>query len=122
MELYFTAGTCSLAPYIALREAGLTFDLEQVDLAAKKTKNGEDYAKVNPKGYVPALQLDDGQILTEASVVVQYIADQKPEANLMPRPGSLERYRVQEWLNFISAELRYVLRVPLRPASGQRTG
>lgn len=105
MKLYFTPGACSLAPHIALREAGLAFDLEQVDLAAKKTKSGEDYTTVNPKGYVPALRLDDGRVLTEASVVVQYIADLKPEADLIPRPGNFERYRVQEWLNFVGSEL-----------------
>jgi glutathione S-transferase len=105
MKLYFTPGACSLAPHIALREAELTFDLEQVDLAAKKTKSGADFTKVNPKGYVPALELDDGQILTEVAAVVQYVADLRPEANLMPEPGAFERYRVQEWLNFIATEL-----------------
>ena len=105
MKLYFTPGACSLAPHIALREAGLSFGLEQVDLAKKTTKGGEDFNKVNPKGYVPALELDDGQVLTEVAAVVQYVADQKPDTGLAPRPGTLERHRLQEWLTFISSEL-----------------
>ncbi|MGH6932856.1 MAG: glutathione transferase GstA [Dongiaceae bacterium] len=105
MKLYYSPGACSLSPHIALREAGLKFDLEQVDLGTKKTKSGADYSKVNPKGYVPALQLDSGQVLTEAAVLAQYIADQKPEANVMPRAGSPERYRAQEWLNYIATEV-----------------
>lgn len=105
MKLYYSPGACSLSPHIALREAGLKFDLEQVDLGTKKTSSSSDYTKVNPKGYVPALQLDSGQVLTEAAVVAQYIADQKPESNIMPRVGSPERYRAQEWLNFIATEV-----------------
>lgn len=105
MRLYFTPGACSLAPHIALREAGLDFELEQVDLQAKRTKSGADYTEVNPKGYVPALRLEDGQVLTEAATVLQYVADRKPEAGLAPAPGSIERYRLQEWLNFIATEL-----------------
>lgn len=105
MKLYFAPGACSLAPHINLREAGLKFDLEQVDLASKKTKTGADYAKVNPKGYVPALALDNGEVLTEVPAIIQYIADQKPEAGLVPKAGTMERYRAQEWLNFITAEL-----------------
>jgi glutathione S-transferase len=105
MKLYFTPGACSLAPHIALREAGLNFDLEQVDLGTKKTKSGADYTKVNPKGYVPALALDNGEVLTEVPVVLQYIADQKPESGLAPKAGTMERYRTQEWLNFVTAEL-----------------
>src|SRR5690606_28527792 len=105
MRLYFTPGACSLAPHIALREAGLDFELEQVDLQTKRTKSGADYTEVNPKGYVPALRLDDGQVLTEAATILQYVADQKPESGLAPAPGSIERYRLQEWLNFIATEL-----------------
>src|SRR5262245_1924262 len=104
MKLYYAPGACSLAPHIALREAGLKFDLEKVDLAAKKTEKGADYRAVNPKGAVPALQLDDGQVLTEAAVINQYIADRKPEAKLAPAAGSMDRYRLQEWLNFIGSE------------------
>jgi glutathione S-transferase len=105
MKLYFAPGACSISPHIALREAELPFELVRVDLRAKRTTTGEDFWTVNPKGYVPALKLDDGQILTEASVVVQWIGDQKPETGLMPPAGAMERYRVQEWLAFIATEL-----------------
>jgi glutathione S-transferase len=105
MKLYYIPHACSLSPHIALREAGLSFDLEQVDSKTKKTKSGADFLKVNPKGYVPALQLDDGQTLTEAAVIVQYIADKKPEAKLLPPAGTTERYRAQEWLNYIATEI-----------------
>jgi glutathione S-transferase len=105
MKLYFTPGACSLAPHIGLREAGYQFDLEQVDLATKMTKSGADYTKVNAKGYVPALQLDNGEVLTEAPVILQYIADQKPDSGLVPKAGTMERYREQEWLNFVTSEL-----------------
>ena len=105
MKLYFSSGACSMAPHMILREAGYTFDLEKVDLATKKTASGEDYAKVNPKGYVPALRLDDGEILTEAAVILQYLADQKPESGLAPKPGSMEGYRLMEWLNFVTSEV-----------------
>jgi glutathione S-transferase len=105
MKLYYIPHACSLSPHIALRETGLSFDLEQVDSKTKKTKSGADFLKVNPKGYVPALQLDDGQTLTEAAVIVQYIADKKPEAKLLPPAGTTERYRAQEWLNYIATEI-----------------
>lgn len=105
MKLYFSPGACSLSPHIALREAGLPFELERVDLRAKRTANGEDFWAINPKGYVPALRLDSGQILTEGSVVVQWIADQRPETNLIPPAGTMERYRLLEWLAFIATEL-----------------
>jgi len=105
MKLYFTPGACSLSPHIVLREANLPFDLVQVDLRAKKTKSGDDFAKINPKGYVPALQLDDGSLLTEGPAMVQYLADKAPNAKLAPANGTMERYRLQEQLNFISTEL-----------------
>lgn len=105
MKLYFSPGACSMAPHIVLLEAGFSYELEKVDLAQGRTAAGEDYAKVNPKGYVPALRLDDGQILTEVPVVVQYLADLKPESGLAPRAGTLERYRLMEWLNFVSSEV-----------------
>src|ERR1700730_8751413 len=105
MRLYFAPGACSLSPHIVLREAGIDAELEQVDLRAKKTKSGADYVMINPKGQVPALTLDNGQLLTEGPAIVQYLADQKPEAGLAPRNGTVERYQLQEWLNFISAEL-----------------
>ncbi|MGH8744286.1 MAG: glutathione transferase GstA [Burkholderiales bacterium] len=105
MKLYYYPGACSMAPHIILREAGYKFDLDKVDFAAMKTASGEDFRKVNPKGYVPAVKLDDGQILTEVGVILQYLADQKPESNLVPKAGSMERYRLMEWLNFIATEI-----------------
>jgi glutathione S-transferase len=105
MKLYYTPGACSLSPHIALREAGLAFDLEQVDLGSKRTKSGADYKAVNAKGSVPALQLDDGQVLTEGSAIVQYIADRAPEKKLAPPAGAIDRYRLQEWLNYVASEI-----------------
>ena len=105
MRLYFSPGACSLSPHIVLREAGMQFELERVDLRTKKTRDGKDFRTINPKGQVPVLELDDGQTLTEGPVIVRYIADRKPRAELMPAPGSLQRYRAQEWLNFITSEL-----------------
>jgi glutathione S-transferase len=105
MKLYFAPGACSLSPHIALREAELPFELERVDLRAKRTASGEDFWTVNPKGYVPALKLDDGQILTEGAVIVQWVADQRPETGLIPLCGTMDRYRVLEWLHFIGTEL-----------------
>lgn len=105
MKLYFTPGACSLAPHIVLREGGFKFELEQVDLDTKKTAGGADFLEINPKGYVPALQLDEGTVLTEVPVVLQYLADLRAESGLAPAAGSLQRYRLQEWLNFITSEL-----------------
>ena len=105
MKLYFSPGACSLAPHIILREAGAKFELEQVDNKAKKTKSGADFWQINPKGYVPVLELDDGQRLTEASNVLQYVADQYPNSGLVPPCGTLDRYRVVEWLIFTSSEI-----------------
>ena len=104
MKLYYMPAACSLAPHIALREAGLPFDLELVD-RSKKTKSGDDYMSINPKGSVPALRLDDGKVLTEAAVIQQYIADQAPAKQLAPAAGTAERYRLQEWLNYIASEV-----------------
>jgi glutathione S-transferase len=104
--LYCSPGACSLSPHIALREAGLPFELDAVDFKTKTTKSGADFAQINPKGYVPALRLNDGQVLTEGAVIVQYIADQKPAANLAPPLGTFERVRLQEWLHFIATELQ----------------
>ena len=103
--LYYTPGACSLSPHIALREAGIPFQLAKVDLAAKKLDGGGDFFALNPKGYVPALRLDDGQLLTEGAVIVQYVADLHPEARLAPKNGTLARVRLQEWLHFIATEL-----------------
>lgn len=105
MKLYYAPGACSLSPHIVLRELGLQFDLERVDLATKKTTSGADFLKINPKGYVPALQFDDGEVLTEGAAIVQYLADRKPDARLAPPGGSLPRTRLQEQLNFLASEL-----------------
>lgn len=105
MKLFYSPGACSMASHMVLNELGLKFDTESVALNTHTTKSGEDYYKVNPKGYVPALQMDNGQTLTEGAVILQYLADQKPEVNLIPKSGTIERYRCQEWLNFISSEI-----------------
>ncbi len=105
MKLYYSPGACSMSPHITALELGLAPDLVKVDLKAHQTANGADYYAINPKGYVPALQLDDGQVLTEGPAIVQYLADQKPDAGLLPPAGSVGRARVQEWLNFIGTEL-----------------
>lgn len=104
MKLYYSPGACSLSPHIVMREAGMVFDMERVDLASHQTETGADFTQINPKGYVPALRLDDGQVLTEGAAIVQYIADLHPQAGLAPKPGTLERARLQESLNFIAAE------------------
>ena len=105
MKLYYSPGACSLSPHIALLEAGLPYDLVKVDLRAKKLENGDDYLKVNPKGQVPALTLDNGEVVTEGPVIVQMIADKASAKNLAPARDSAERYKLQEWLNFVTAEL-----------------
>ena len=104
MKLYYSPGACSLSPHIALLEAGLPYDLVKVDLRAKKLENGDDYLKVNPKGQVPALALDSGELVTEGPVIVQMIAD-KAGKNLAPARDSAERYKLLEWLNYITGEL-----------------
>jgi glutathione S-transferase len=105
MKLYYSPGACSLSPHIALLEAGLPYDLVKVDLRAKKLENGDDYLKVNPKGQVPALALDNGELATEGPVIVQMIADKAPGKNLAPARDSAERYKLQEWLTYINGEL-----------------
>ena len=105
MKLYFSPGACSLSPHIIAREAGIPLELVKVSGPDKKTSDGSDFRALNPKGYVPALVLDDGSLLTEGAVIVQYLADQKPDAKLVPKAGTLERYRAQEWLNFIASEV-----------------
>ncbi len=105
MKLYYSPGACSLHPHITLREAGVPFELVRVDLRSHKVSDGSDYYAVNAKGYVPALRLDDGSLLTEGAVIDQYVADLKPEKNLIPAAGTMARYRVQEWLNFIASEI-----------------
>lgn len=105
MKLYYSPGVCSMASHIVLRESGSTFDLEKVDLKSKKTEKGADFTQVNPNGYVPALQLDDGTVLTEGPAIMQYIADAKGATNILPKAGAPERYKVVQWLNFISTEI-----------------
>jgi len=117
MKLYFAPGACSLSPHIVLRETGTDFELEQVDNKEKKTKSGRDFWQINPKGQVPVLELDNGEKLTEGPIVVQYLADQKPAAGLLPPAGSMERYRVQEWLNFITSELHKSFGPIFRPTT-----
>lgn len=105
MKLYYTPGACSLAPHIVLHEIGARFEAEPVDLRTKKTASGEDFSKINPKGYVPALRLDTGEVFTEGAALLQYLGDQAPEAGLVPPHGSMERYRLIEWLAFVSSEV-----------------
>lgn len=105
MKLYYSPGACSLSPHIALLEAGLPYDLVKVDLKAKKLENGDDFLAINPKGQVPALGLDNGELVTEGPVIVQYIADKAADKNLAPANGSDARRKLQEWLTFINGEL-----------------
>jgi glutathione S-transferase len=104
-KLYYSPGACSLSPHIVLRESGMPFDLVPANLGTHKLADGTDYYSVNAKGYVPLLELNDGQRLSEGPVIVQYIADQVPAKNLVPAAGTMARYRAQEWLNFITSEL-----------------
>jgi glutathione S-transferase len=105
MKLYFAPGACSLAPHIVLRELGLPHTAIEVNLKEGRAEDGSDYRRINPKGYVPTLVLDDGERLTEVAVLLQYLADRVPSAGLAPATGTMQRYRLQEWLNFISAEI-----------------
>jgi glutathione S-transferase len=105
MKLYYAPGACSLSPHIVSRELGIPVELKKVNTKDKTIEDGGDYWKVNGRGYVPALELDDGQVLTEGPAIVQYLADRKPDAGLAPKAGSLERYRLQEWLNFLTSEV-----------------
>ncbi len=105
MKLFYSPGACSLSPHIVLRETGLPFELEKVDLRSKQTESGADFMAINPKGYVPALKLDDGSVLTEGPAIVQYLADRAPASKLAPANGTIERYHLQSWLNFIGTEV-----------------
>jgi glutathione S-transferase len=105
MKLYYAPGACSLSPHIVAREAGLPLDLVRVDTKGKKTITGDDYWSINGKGYVPLLELDDGTRLTEGPAIVQYLADRAPQKKLAPPNGTIARYQLQEWLNFITSEL-----------------
>ena len=105
MKLYYAPGACSLAPHIVLRELGKKFELEKVDLGAKKTDGGKDFNKINSKGYVPTLEIKKGEILTEVSTIIQYLADKSKTTKLLPKFGTMNRYRAMENLNFIASEL-----------------
>lgn len=105
MKLYYKPGACSLASHIALREAGADFALERVDTEKQKTEHGTDFSSISPKGYVPALALDNGEVLTEGAAILQFIADRHPQAALAPEAGTLQRARLQEQLNYVASEL-----------------
>lgn len=105
MKLYYTPGACSLAPHIVLREAGLVFSLEKVDIATRRTAGGADFLAVSPNGYVPALEIEPGFVLAEGPAIMQLLADKAPAARLAPANGTPERYQLQSWLNFITAEI-----------------
>ena len=105
MKLYYAPGACSLSPHIVARELGLPIQLQKVSTKDKTIEGGGDFWQVNPRGYVPVLELDSGERRTEGPAIVQYLADQKPEAGLAPKNGTMERYRVQEWLNFLTSEV-----------------
>jgi glutathione S-transferase len=117
MKLYYSPGACSLSPHIVAREAGLDVAIEKVDTRAKKTQDGRDYLAINPKGYVPALELPNGQVLTEGPAIVQYLADQAPEKKLVPAAGTLERYRAQEVLGYINSEIHKTYSPLFNPAT-----
>jgi glutathione S-transferase len=108
-----------MASHIALREAGIPFELIKVDLRTKKTADGADYTQINPKGYVPSLQFDNGEVLTEGTAILQYVADLKPESKLAPPAGTLERYRLQEWLAFISTEIHKQFSILFNPEASE---
>lgn len=116
MKLYFSPNACSLASHIVLRELALPFELIRVDNQKKLTADGDDFLQINPKGYVAALQLDNGEVLTEGAAILQYLADLVPEAGLAPANGSWERVRLQEWLNFVSSEIHGGLGVLFKDA------
>lgn len=119
MKLYYSPGACSLSPHIVALEAGLKLTLEKTDIRTRKTASGQDYLAVNPKGYVPALQLDDGSVLTEGPAIVQFLADKVPTAQLIPAVGTLERYKVLEWLNFIGTEIHKSFSPLFNPANSE---
>ena len=121
MKLFYSPGACSLAPHIVANEAGLDVDLVKVALATKMTEACDDFLGVNPNGYVPTLALPGGEPITEASVVVQYLADQKPDSGLLPKPGEAARYRVQQWLAFISTELHKTFSPFFKPTTPDAT-
>lgn len=119
MKLFLKPGACSLSVHIVLEELGLKYETDTVDLKGKKTGSGEDYLAINPKGYVPALQLDDGTLLTEGPAIVQYLADQHPDKKLAPANGTLARYQLQAWLTFIGTELHKTFSPLFNPTAPQ---
>lgn len=121
MKLFYTSGACSLSPHIVAQEAGIELSLQKVDLKTKTIASEGDFLAINPKGYVPTLQLDDGQVLTEGTAIVQYLADLEPEKGLAPPAGTLARYRLQEWLGFINSELHKSYSPLFRPDTPAET-
>ncbi len=117
MKLYYAPGACSLSPHIVSREAGIGLELEQVDIREKKTRSGNDFLSINPKGQVPVLEIEPGHYLTEGPIIVQYLADQKHATDLVPAAATPERYRVQEWLNFVASELHKTYGPLFRPTT-----
>ncbi len=117
MKLYFAPGACSMSPHIVAQEAGIPLTLVKVDTSTKKLADGGDYWAINPKGYVPAIQLDNGEVLTEGPAIVQYLADSRPDAKLVPPNGTLERYRVQEMLGYINSEIHKAYSPLFNPAT-----
>jgi glutathione S-transferase len=105
VKLYYLPSACSMSPHIVANELGLSIELVKIDPKTKRTQHGEDFFAINPKGYVPALQLDDGSVLTEGTAIVQYLSDLKPDAQLAPANGSMARYRLQEMLGYINSEI-----------------
>ena len=121
MKLYYMPGACSLSPHIVAREAGIDLQLVKVDGKTKRTENGDDFLAINPKGYVPALELDDGQLLTEGPAIVQYLADLKPASGLAPANGTLARYRLQEVLGYINSEIHKTYSPLFKPDTPEAT-
>lgn len=121
MKLFYMPGACSLAPHIVANEVGIELELVKVDGKTKTTEVQQDFLATNPNGYVPALVLGDGELMTEASVLVQYLADQKPESGLMPKAGDMARYRVQQWLAFVATELHKVFGAFFKPNTPEAT-
>jgi len=121
MKLFYSSGACSLSPHIVAHEAGIELRLQKVELKTKTVVSEGDYFAINPKGYVPALELDDGQILTEGTAIVQYLADLKPQKGLAPSAGTMARYRLQEWLGFINSELHKTYSPLFRPETPAQT-
>jgi glutathione S-transferase len=115
MKLYYSPGACSLSPHIVARELGINLELKKVNTKDKTMEGGGDFWQVNPKGYVPTLELDNGERLTEGPAIVQYLADQKPDSGLAPKNGTMERYRLQEWLNFLTSEVHKQFSPLFRP-------